>query len=104
MSGGEQQMLAIGRALLSRPKVLLLDEPSMGLAPIIVDQIFETLTRISREDQLTLVIVEQNARAALDLAERGYLLESGEITAEGNSATLSDSAIRAAYLGSTDPP
>ena len=104
MSGGEQQMLAIGRALLSRPKVLLLDEPSMGLAPIIVDQIFETLTRIIREDQLTLVIVEQNARAALDLAERGYLLESGEITAEGNSATLSDSAIRAAYLGSTDPP
>lgn len=99
LSGGEQQMLAIGRAMLSRPKMLLLDEPSMGLAPIVVDQIFTALGRINRETDMSLLIVEQNARAALKLATRGYLLESGEIVASGPSEQLSASAIEAAYLG-----
>lgn len=99
LSGGEQQMLAIGRALLSRPRLLLLDEPSMGLAPIVVDQIFSALARINQESDLSLLIVEQNARVAHKLATRGYLLESALIVASGPSDQLSSSAIEAAYPG-----
>lgn len=99
LSGGEQQMLAIARALLSRPKVMLLDEPSMGLAPIIVGTIFTALEKIVRENSLTIMIVEQNAQAALDLASRGYLLESGKVARSGKSRELNTAAIEAAYLG-----
>lgn len=99
LSGGEQQMLAIARALLSRPKVMLLDEPSMGLAPIIVGTIFTALEKIVRENSLTILIVEQNAQAALDLASRGYLLESGKVARSGQSRELNTAAIEAAYLG-----
>jgi branched-chain amino acid transport system ATP-binding protein len=99
LSGGEQQMLAIARALLSRPKVMLLDEPSMGLAPIIVGTIFSTLEKIVAETALTILIVEQNAQAALDLASRGYLLESGLVVDAGDSRSLNTAAIEAAYLG-----
>jgi branched-chain amino acid transport system ATP-binding protein len=99
LSGGEQQMLAIARALLSRPKVMLLDEPSMGLAPIIVGTIFSTLEKIVAETALTILIVEQNAQAALDLASRGYLLESGLVVDSGDSRSLNTAAIEAAYLG-----
>ena len=99
LSGGEQQMLAIGRALLSKPKIMLLDEPSMGLAPIIVGTIFNTLEKVVAETELTVMVVEQNAQAALDLASRGYLLESGTVVEAGDSRSLNTSAIEAAYLG-----
>ena len=99
MSGGEQQMLAMGRALMARPKVLLLDEPSMGLSPIMVDRIFEVVADIHSRGT-TLLLVEQNASRALGLANRGYVMESGEITMTGEAkALLSDPKVRAAYLG-----
>ena len=99
MSGGEQQMLAMGRALMSRPKVLLLDEPSMGLSPIMVDKIFEVVRDVHALG-VTLVLVEQNASRALALADRGYVMESGLITMTGPGQTLlSDPRVRAAYLG-----
>ena len=99
MSGGEQQMLAMARALMSQPKVLLLDEPSMGLSPIMVDKIFEVVRDVHALG-VTLVLVEQNASRALALADRGYVMESGLITMTGPGATLlSDPRVRAAYLG-----
>ena len=99
LSGGEQQMLAIGRALMSRPRLLLLDEPSMGLAPKVVQRIFEVLRRVNREG-MTVMLVEQNARAALALASRGYVMESGEIVLSGNASDLLDNPqVRSAYLG-----
>ena len=99
MSGGEQQMLAMGRALMARPKVLLLDEPSMGLSPIMVDKIFEVIADIHRQG-VTVLLVEQNASRALQLASRGYVMESGEVTMSGDAkALLNDPKVRAAYLG-----
>jgi branched-chain amino acid transport system ATP-binding protein len=99
MSGGEQQMLAMGRALMARPKVLLLDEPSMGLSPIMVDKIFEVVADIHSRGT-TILLVEQNASRALGLADRGYVMESGEVTMTGEAKSLlSDPRVRAAYLG-----
>ncbi|MCE1181303.1 MAG: ABC transporter ATP-binding protein [Rhodocyclales bacterium] len=99
LSGGEQQMLAIGRALMSRPKMLLLDEPSMGLAPIMVQKIFEVIRAVAASGMTTLLI-EQNAKLALQSSQRGYVMESGEITLHGDSAQLlDDPKVRAAYLG-----
>ena len=99
MSGGEQQMLAMGRALMARPKVLLLDEPSMGLSPIMVDKIFEVVNDIHGRG-VTVLLVEQNASRALQLASRGYVMESGEVTMSGDAkALLNDPKVRAAYLG-----
>lgn len=99
MSGGEQQMLAMGRALMARPQLLLLDEPSMGLSPIMVDKIFEVIDDIHRQG-VTVLLVEQNASRALQLASRGYVMESGEVTMSGDAkALLSDPKVRAAYLG-----
>ena len=99
LSGGEQQMLAIGRALLARPRVLLLDEPSMGLAPIIVQDIFRTLREINR-DGLTIFLVEQNVRQALKIAQHGYVLENGRIVLEGSGKQLlNDPKVLAAYMG-----
>jgi branched-chain amino acid transport system ATP-binding protein len=99
MSGGEQQMLAMGRALMARPKVLLLDEPSMGLSPIMVDKIFETIAEV-HAGGTTVLLVEQNASRALGLTNRGYVMESGEITMSGDAKVLlSDPKVRAAYLG-----
>jgi branched-chain amino acid transport system ATP-binding protein len=99
MSGGEQQMLAIGRALMSKPKLMLLDEPSMGLAPLIVKQIFEILRQINR-DGVTILLVEQNASKALALADRGYVLETGSIAIDGTGdELLNDDRVRALYLG-----
>lgn len=99
MSGGEQQMLAMGRALMARPKVLLLDEPSMGLSPIMVDKIFEVVKQVY-DQGVTVLLVEQNASRALQLADRGYVMESGLITMSGDAKVmLSDPKVRAAYLG-----
>jgi len=99
LSGGEQQMLAIGRALMSRPKLLLLDEPSLGLAPIIASKIFKTIREINREG-VTVLLVEQNARAAMKLSGRGYVLENGRVALEGTTENLlSDEQVRKAYLG-----
>jgi branched-chain amino acid transport system ATP-binding protein len=99
MSGGEQQMAAIGRALMARPQVLLLDEPSLGLAPLVLRQVFEALERL-RQFGLTVLIVEQNAMLTLELADRGYVLERGRISVEGPSSNLrQDERVRAAYLG-----
>ncbi|GAA4382417.1 ABC transporter ATP-binding protein [Tsukamurella soli] len=99
MSGGEQQMLAIGRALMARPKLLLLDEPSMGLAPMVIQQIFGIIAKIHDEGTTTL-LVEQNAQQALSRSDRGYVLETGDVTVTGEGRTLlGDPAIRAAYLG-----
>ena len=99
MSGGEQQMLAIGRALMSKPRLLLLDEPSLGLAPIIIQQIFEIIERL-RDRGMTIFLVEQNANQALKLADRGYVLETGRVVLEGSGQQLlADPAVRQAYLG-----
>ncbi len=99
MSGGEQQMLAIGRALMSQPRLLLLDEPSLGLAPIIIQQIFDTIEQL-RKEGMTIFLVEQNANQALKLADRGYVLENGHVVLENSGeALLSNEAVRSAYLG-----
>jgi branched-chain amino acid transport system ATP-binding protein len=99
LSGGEQQMLAMGRALMSRPRLLLLDEPSMGLAPLMVQKVFETVMAVSREG-VTILLIEQNAKLALEVSHRGYVMESGEITLSGDAkALLHDPKVRAAYLG-----
>ena len=99
LSGGEQQMLAIGRALMSRPRLLMLDEPSLGLAPLIARQIFDAVRTLNRQDGLTVLIVEQNANHALKLAHRGYVMVNGRITLSGSGAELlARPEIRAAYL------
>lgn len=99
LSGGQQQMLAIGRALMSGPKLLMMDEPSLGVAPLLVKSIYDTIANLKREG-LTILLVEQNARAALALADRGYVLETGQIVLEGTSRELSDNPeVQRAYLG-----
>jgi branched-chain amino acid transport system ATP-binding protein len=99
LSGGEQQMLSIGRSLMSKPKLLLLDEPSLGLAPVLVERVFETILRI-REQGTTILLVEQNARAALSMADRGYVLEVGNVVLEGTGQQLlDDKRVQDAYLG-----
>ena len=99
LSGGEQQMLAMGRALMSHPKLLMLDEPSMGLAPLLVEQIFDIIRQL-HADGTTILLVEQNAQAALAVADRGYVLETGRIVTEGTGAALLESdAIKKSYLG-----
>ncbi|MCP1439232.1 branched-chain amino acid transport system ATP-binding protein [Erwinia persicina] len=99
MSGGEQQMLAIGRALMSQPRLLLLDEPSLGLAPIIIQQIFDTIEQL-RQEGMTIFLVEQNANQALKLADRGYVLENGHVVlSDSGEALLANEAVRSAYLG-----
>ena len=99
LSGGEQQMLAIGRSLMSNPRLLLLDEPSLGLAPLIVKQIFEIIEQIN-EEGTTILLVEQNAQLALNVTDRGYVMETGEITIDGTSSDLlADERVRQAYLG-----
>ena len=99
LSGGEQQMLAMGRALMSRPRLLLLDEPSMGLAPLMVQKVFETIIAVAGEG-VTILLIEQNAKLALEVSDRGYVMESGEIMLSGPAAALlHDPKVRAAYLG-----
>jgi branched-chain amino acid transport system ATP-binding protein len=99
LSGGEQQMLAVGRALMAKPKLLLMDEPSMGLAPILVEEIFDIIKEISQEG-VTILLVEQNAHMALSVADRGYVLETGAIELEGSAKELAENArVQAAYLG-----
>ncbi len=100
LSGGEQQMLAIGRALMSLPKLLMLDEPSLGLAPKLVTGIFKTINLLHKEQEITIVLVEQNAKRALELSDRAYILENGRITLEGSGKELlNDDRVREAYLG-----
>ncbi|MDQ7957798.1 MAG: ABC transporter ATP-binding protein [Rhodocyclaceae bacterium] len=100
LSGGEQQMLAIGRALMSRPRLIMFDEPSMGLSPLLVEQIFAAIQRLNREQGLTILLVEQDVRLALAVASHAYILENGEISLQGDSARLmNDPAVRRAYLG-----
>lgn len=100
LSGGEQQMLAIGRALMSRPKLLLLDEPSMGLSPLITENIFRTIKKLNKENQMTILLVEQNAQMALWASHRTYIMETGEIVYSGNSKEMKhDDFIRKSYLG-----
>jgi branched-chain amino acid transport system ATP-binding protein len=103
LSGGEQQMLVIGRALMSSPKVILLDEPSLGLAPMLVDEIFDIVQRMNRQDQVTVLLVEQNATLALAIADHGYVMENGRIVLEGAANTLRENAdIKEFYLGLTE--
>jgi len=103
LSGGEQQMVAIGRALMSQPRLLMLDEPSLGLAPLIIEEIFAALRRLRDERGLTILVIEQNARLALSLADDGYILENGRIMLDGTAAELAaNPTIRALYLGMTD--
>jgi len=100
LSGGEQQMLAIGRGLVARPKILLLDEPSLGLAPILVQEIFQVIRQIHAEQGVTILLVEQNARKALGIADYGYILETGKIAIQDTAAALRENEqVRAAYLG-----
>jgi len=102
LSGGEQQMLVIGRALMGQPRLLLLDEPSLGLAPLLVDEIFRVIQQINRQDGMAVLLVEQNARAALQIASRAYVLETGRVVLEGAAAQLADNEdIREFYLGLT---
>jgi branched-chain amino acid transport system ATP-binding protein len=103
LSGGEQQMLVIGRALMAAPRVMLLDEPSLGLAPMLVEEIFEIVQRLNREQRLTVLLVEQNAALALAIAEHGYVMENGRIVLDGSADTLRDNAdIKEFYLGLTE--
>jgi branched-chain amino acid transport system ATP-binding protein len=100
LSGGEQQMLAIGRALMARPKLLLLDEPSLGLAPMLVREIFGIIKTINSEEGIAILLVEQNANLSLEIADHGYVLETGRVTTEGNADRLkSDESVKRAYLG-----
>ncbi|MCS7282481.1 MAG: ABC transporter ATP-binding protein [Anaerolineae bacterium] len=100
LSGGEQQMLAVARALMAKPRLLLMDEPSMGLAPILVEEIFEVIQRLNREEGVTILLVEQNAHMALSVAHRGYVLETGTIQLEGTAEELrTNPRVREAYLG-----
>ncbi|MDX1991312.1 MAG: ABC transporter ATP-binding protein [bacterium] len=100
LSGGEQQMLAIGRALMARPRLLLLDEPSMGLAPLLVETIFETITRVNKERGTAILLVEQNALMALEVARRGYVLQTGKVVLEdAANALLNNEMVRKVYLG-----
>ena len=100
LSGGEQQMLAIGRAVMARPRVMLFDEPSMGLSPLLVEQMFEIIERLHREQKITILLVEQNVQLALAVSSYGYILENGEISLHGPAAQLAnDEAVRRAYLG-----
>src|SRR6266545_5172791 len=103
LSGGEQQMLAIGRALMARPKLILLDEPSLGLAPLLVEEIFQIIQRLNRQEKLTVLLVEQNAAMALTIAEHGYVMENGRIVLDGSATHLGDNAdIKEFYLGLTE--
>jgi len=100
LSGGEQQMLAIGRGLIAEPKILLLDEPSLGLAPIVVKEIFKVIKKINREDKVTILLVEQNAKISMEISERTYVLETGLVVKEGISSQLiNDDFVKKAYLG-----
>lgn len=100
LSGGEQQMLATGRAMMARPRMILLDEPSMGLSPLVVEQIFDIILRLNREQGITILLVEQNVKLALSVSSHAYILENGEIALEGASAALaSDAGVQRAYLG-----
>jgi branched-chain amino acid transport system ATP-binding protein len=100
LSGGERQMLAIGRALMAKPELLILDEPSLGLAPLIVEDIFKVIRRINEDEGVTILIVEQNVHLALEIANYAYILENGAMAGEGESAELlSDARIQEAYLG-----
>lgn len=104
LSGGERQMLAVGRALMAQPKLLMLDEPSLGLAPLVVREIFQIIERL-RQDGVSILLVEQNARAALDVADYGYVLETGEISLQGPAAQLAgDPRVIETYLGAARPP
>jgi branched-chain amino acid transport system ATP-binding protein len=105
LSGGEQQMLAIGRALMARPQLLLMDEPSLGLSPALVEFIFETIQELRTKDGLTILLVEQNANQALDLADRGYVIETGRVVLQGESRALRDNeGVQKAYLGKSANP
>jgi branched-chain amino acid transport system ATP-binding protein len=100
LSGGEQQMLAVARALMLRPRLMLLDEPSFGLAPLIVRDLFKILGRINREDKVTILVVEQNAQLALELADQAYVIETGQIVMSGEAKTIADDEnVRKSYLG-----
>ena len=103
LSGGEQQMLAIGRALMARPRLMLLDEPSLGLAPLLVEEIFQIIQRLNREEKLTVLLVEQNAAMALTIAEHGYVMENGRIVLDGPVAALRENPdVKEFYLGLTE--